>query len=695
MHGISAITVLPGSSRRHIAWVQTVNGVRNVWAAKAPGYAPRQITHNRDDDGQELTQLTFDPTGARLVWARGGDHDANWPAEGSLAPDPAGDPRQPEVALWSAALGADGAPLGEAREIAKGDGPALSAKGVLAFVKDNQVWTVGLGGGAKAERLFFDRGHDGSLAWSPDGHRLAFVSDRGDHAFIGVFSTKDHPLVYLAPSTGRDGPPVWSPDGASLAFVRGQGDGGAPAPILTEARHPWSIWLAAASGEAAHAVWKSPATPEGSYPEGQGAANLQWAGDGRLVFMAELDGWPHLYSLDLSGGAPVLLTPGAFMVEDVSHSADGRFVIYSANTGADPDAGERRRLFRTPVDHAALEALVPNNTLQWTPAAADPDHVAFIQAGPQTPPAVALAALKEQTSRLLETGGQRPAYPAERLVVPTAVHFTAPDGLTVHGQLFRSSATAAASPGIVFVHGGPSRQMMLGWHYMEYYSNAYAVNQYLAAHGYVVLSVNYRLGIGYGRRFSHPAKAGPRGAAEYQDVLAGARFLQGQGGVDPGRIGIWGGSYGGYLTGLALARNSDVFKAGVDLHGVHDWSRLLAKETLSDPNARFEQGERQSAMAAAFQASPDADIAGWASPVLLIAGDDDRNVPFQQTIDLARRLEAKGAPFDELILPNEIHGFLRHESWRRVDAAIVRFFDQKLAGVDPLPDGPGHRSLAP
>jgi len=219
--------------------------------------------------------------------------------------------------------------------------------------------------------------------------------------------------------------------------------------------------------------------------------------------------------------------------------------------------------------------------------------------------------------------------------------------------------------------------MLLGWHYMDYYSNAYAVNQYLAAHGYVVLSVNYRLGVGYGRAYQHPAHAGPAGAAEYQDVLAGARFLQQTPGVDAKRIGIWGGSYGGYLTGLALARNSETFKAGVDLHGVHDWSRLLAQD-LGSAETRYERGDRDEAMAVSWKSSPDADVATWTSPVLLIQGDDDRNVPFQQTVDLARRLEAQHTPFEEMVIPNEIHGFLRHESWLRADQATVRFLDEKL-----------------
>ena len=117
--------------------------------------------------------------------------------------------------------------------------------------------------------------------------------------------------------------------------------------------------------------------------------------------------------------------------------------------------------------------------------------------------------------------------------------------------------------------------MLLGFHYMEYYHNAYAMNQYLASKGYTVLSVNYRLGIMYGRKFREPPKSVWRGASEYQDVVAGAKFLQTLDNVDPQRIGLWGGSYGGFLTAMGLARNSDIFKAGVDFHGVHDWAIFL------------------------------------------------------------------------------------------------------------------------
>ena len=654
-----------------IAWIVDLGGARNVWIAQAPTFKPRQVTHFSADDGQELTQLTFSPSGDELVFVRGGDHDANWPEK--LEPDPSSSPIEPKVMLWTVDLR-----IGTARELTEGDAPALSSTGKLAFIKDDQVWTASLDAKdkAKPKRLFFDRGKDGDLHWSPDGKRLAFVSNRGDHAFIGVFTDDRTPMLYLSPSTGNDGDPRWSPDGARIAFTRQPGNGGPPQPILEQTPQPWSIRVADARTGQGRVVWQSPDTLLGSYPETAGGANLHWADDGaRLVFLADLDNWPHLYSIAASGGTPLLLTPGKFMVEDVAMAPDGKSVVYSANTGTTKDDNDRRHLFRVSVDRADAKALTSGTDIQTSPTAVG-GTVAYIDAGAQRPPLVSVMQADGSHQRALQADLIPADFPTAQLVIPQAVTFKAADGTEIQGQLFRSADAGTNQPGVIFVHGGPPRQMLLGWHYMGYYS--YAVNQCRATHGFPVLSVNSRRGMGYGHAFHNPPHAGPAGASEYQDVVAGAKFLQHVNGVDPTRIGIWGGSYGGYLTALALARNSDIFKAGVDMHGLHDWSRAIGWWFAQNPSARYEQGDYKEALKVAWESSPDADIAKWKSPVLLIQGDDDRNVHFLQMEDVVPRLQKHGVPFEEMVIPNEIHGFLRHASWLKADTATVDFLERKL-----------------
>ncbi|HEX2488589.1 MAG TPA: alpha/beta fold hydrolase, partial [Blastocatellia bacterium] len=267
-------------------------------------------------------------------------------------------------------------------------------------------------------------------------------------------------------------------------------------------------------------------------------------------------------------------------------------------------------------------------------------------------------------------------FPSLKLVTPQQVIFKAADGLEIHGQLFlpKDAKPADKLPAVIFMHGGPSRQMFLGWHNRYYYHNTYGFNQYLASRGYAVLSVNFRLGIGYGRAFRQARNGGGRGASEYQDIVAAAHYLRSRSDIDQSRIGLWGGSYGGYLTALGLARNSDLFAAGVDIHGVHDWSLRIS-------NANWLDYGNRDAVKIAIESSPIGSVEKWRSPVLLIHGDDDRNVAFAQTVDLARRLRELKVPHEVIVYPDEVHDFLLHRHWLEIFDASAKFLDKHLKGA--------------
>src|SRR6202789_3078538 len=241
----------------------------------------------------------------------------------------------------------------------------------------------------------------------------------------------------------------------------------------------------------------------------------------------------------------------------------------------------------------------------------------------------------------------RPGFPMDLHVKPEIVITHASDGVEVHNQVFlpKDLKPGERRPAIVFVHGGPPRQMMPAYHYMQFYHWAYGINQWLANQGYIVMSINYRLGVGYGHSFQRAANGGAQGNSEYKDVLAGGKYLQTRPDVDPNRVGIWGLSYGGLLTAEALARNSDIFKAGVDLAGVHLEGNSLDPTSVS------------------YKSSTISAIDGWKSPVLLIQGDDDRNVAFQQKTGLIQLLRQRDVYYELVVFPDDVHESLLHSRW--------------------------------
>ncbi len=655
-----------------LSWVFNEQGQRNIYVAEGPDFTARRLTQYMQDDGQELSSVSLSADGRWVVYVRGGDHGSNW--DDHLPVNVTHSPTPSKVQIFSVPF--DG---GEPVVLGDGEEPVISPRSdLVAFRKNRQIWTAPIDGSEEAETLFSTSGNNSDPRWSPDGSRLAFVSNRGDHSFIGVYTDESTPILWLDPSFTRDRSPRWSPEGDRIVFVRQPGSGGAPDSLLARRHNPWEIWTADATSGEAQRIWQAPETLEGSVPRTHGGTNLHWAARGRIAFLSYQDGWPHLYSIDAGGGDPMLLTPGDYMAEHISLSHDGRWLMFTANAGDDRFDIDRRHVVRVPVDQAAAEVMTPGAELGWYPViTGDGATLAYIGANTQRPPLPTVMPFDGGAARQLAIDRIPDDFPTEYLVTPTQVIFQASDGVTVHAQQFEQGGGAGTKPAVIFVHGGPPRQMLLGWHYSDYYSNAYAVNQYLASRGFVVLSVNFRLGIGYGYEFHQPPNSGWRGAAEYLDVLAAAEYLRNLPQVDGERIGIYGGSYGGFLTALALARNSDLFAAGVDVHGVHDWTAERARGLTT--RDQYEMApDVSNALEVAWVSSPVSSMSMWTSPVLVVHADDDRNVRFNQSTDLVRRLEAHGVEYETLLIPGDTHHFMRYTNVLAVYEAAVEFLERKL-----------------
>jgi dipeptidyl aminopeptidase/acylaminoacyl peptidase len=664
-----------------LAWTQNARGVRNIWVAEPPAYRGRQVTRYEKDDGQTVGGLEWTPDAKALVYVRGGGPNGR-----GETPNPASDPAGAEQAVWRVAL--DG---GDPVKIGNGGGAVVSPQGDgVAFVRGGQIWWAPLDGSREPQILVRARGNARSLRWSPDGARLAFISSRGDHSFIGVYDVAGKTLRWISPSVDEDGAPVWSPDGKRLAFIR-QPTNSKTTQLFYARRsgHPWSILVADPANGQAKTVWTAREGTGSVFSEMVAENQLLWGAGDRLVFPWEGDGWLHLYSIpadpvrsDSATGAATLLTPGDFEIETVILTPGRREVLVSSNQG-DID---RRHLWRVAVAGGRPVPVTSGKGIEWLPAVigdggdggdgSGGKALAYLRAGARRP-AEAVIRVGDGPERALVPDGVPADFPEAALVEPEPVVFNAADGMRIHGQLFlpRGLKPGERRPGLLFLHGGSHRQMLLGWHYSPYYNNAYGMNQYLASRGYVVLAVNYRAGTGYGMEFREALSQGAGGASEFYDVLGAGVYLRQRPEVDPDRIGLWGGSYGGLLTAMGLARASHLFKAGVDLHGVHDWN--VGIQTFFPDYNPLEHPEQARL---AFESSPLAWVDGWRSPVLVIHGDDDRNVDFSQTVRLVEALRERKVEVEQLILPDEVHGFLTWTSWISAYRATADFFERKLAG---------------
>ena len=720
-----------------VAWMTYERGMRNVYTAAAPDFRPLRITRFLEDDGTDVSDVSLSDDGRIAVFVRGSaPNRVGWIA------NPSHDPGGAERAIWAARTDGSGA-----WRIVAGAAPELSPDGrFVLYVKDGQIYRGRVTAAPTPDSI--DRGlkpfikawgTQSSPRWSPDGLRVAFVSNRVDHSFIGIYDTRTHAVDFVSPGVDFDLNPTWSPDGKQIAFIRcpgqafgeqtqqtaggignpppvaqaqgrtgcggfGFGGGGGAATQAAQdsaqaraARQPPGLYRGMFQGGYTLALMvadvASCTTPRAREQHADGGcgpsrevwhnqpgdrlftsiARMMWAND-HIVFPLSpaSDEYDRYYAINLSRpGVPMMLTTTNGLIEDATSAAlspDGKTLYYATNA----NDLEKRHIWAVPTSGGTPRQVSANEGIETAPQPlASGRQVAVLYFNAAQPASVGLV----PASCAAESGGcakTRVIYPKLDKEFPVSAHVTpeivwtkASDGVAVSNQLFlpKDLKPGEKRPAMVFVHGGPMRQMLPGYHYMQFYHWAYGINQWLADQGYIVLSINYRSGIGYGRSFRFPDSTNQRGNSEYRDVLAGGLYLKSRPDVDPARIGIWGLSYGGLLTSQALARNSDLFVAGADLAGVHRYGNSLDSTNL------------------AYRSSAISAIDTWKSPVFLVHGDDDRNVAFSQTVGLVQLLRARNIYHELIVIPDDLHESMLHsrwiDTWNRMGEFLKRFVWKK------------------
>lgn len=640
---------------KQVAFIWDVGGRRNLYLVPADGSAPpRQLTAFTED-GPELSEPRWAPDGRQIAFVR----------EGLL-----------HVTVVS---------TGETKVIAgseksPGFDPRWSPDGKrLAYVSEGVLYSVASQGGTP-ERVYRDRiGKDSSPRWSPDGQWLAFVSTRGKHSLVGLYSFADKDVRWLEPSTDWDRSPAWSPDSKHVAFIRIFSNGETAQVRIAPANFTANYTIPS------RVLWQE------TNDKGVGFyLNTRFATANRLIVQSETDGFAHLYRLDLAGSQQpdaktLQLTRGNFEDDFFDVAKDGRVAIIASNRhdlheralwSVELASGETRQLTGDSRPHSTDASTVDVDP-QISP---DGTKVAYLHASPRETLAVWALDLASGKSRPLAEG-MAPSLKSAALAMPEVIRYASFDGQEVYGILYKPRNIPAGQriPAVVFIHGGPVRQMLKGWHYMQYYHDIHSFHQWLVEKGYAVLNVNFRGGIGYGRAFRQAISLN-MGRVDYQDSVYAARWLRAQPWVVADRMAMWGGSYGGYMTGLALGRDPELFRCGVALHGVYDW-RPFATQYQADEDTYWEKlfgGPPKDNAERYYVAGAVEFVKNIQAPLLLFHGDDDHNVPFDQSRQFIRELRKYNKDFRFVAFPDEPHDFLRSATWRDIFRQAAEFLDEHL-----------------
>lgn len=634
-----------------IAYIWDDGGLRDLWVVKPGISEPVKVTDAR----KGVTDFAWSPSG-REIW---------FLQDGSLcrarAPFADGETRT----LFTSAS--------ELTDLSSSpDGS------VLAFLREGKIWLFDTESETLRESPLPSRclstGNPGCALWNPVSQKFAFAfRDEDDSRQIGI-AGKEGNLLWRSFVEEASRPLDWLDD-RNFLFLLPE-DGGRSARVML---------VDTEDGNRLHEVFTIRGTGRGPVM----FTELVISPDrSKLLFLLENDGWAHWYVVDreavLRGCAGEKLrqvTCGEW--EDFGHAGDraafwpdSRSFVYASNRKR---RGERQ-LFRHHLDSGKDEEIVSLPGQNTMPKISPTGKLAFVHCDAFRNMDIWVL---EKNGPLQVTFSMPSAWANKTQYVPEEISFESAGGLTVYGYLMKPENVPPGRklPGLVWVHGGPIRQMRPGWHPMRSYALFHGFNQYLVDRGYVVLSVNFRGGIGYGRDFRE-ALFHKMGVDDVADVCNAGLYLKKLPYVDPERVGIWGLSYGGYMVLHCLAQRPEVFRAGVNIAGIWDFAQYTrwADKRYGKGTSLFKVylgGDPDESPDLYRQASPRTFVDGLRAPFLNVQGTADANVDFQQMDSIIRDCVEHGKYFEVCYYPGEVHTFAKRTTWldamRRIEAFLDRY----------------------
>lgn len=661
---------------RHVAFMWERAGIAHLFVADAgaSGAAPRQVTNFEDG---EVSGVFWSADGRRIYFSHDGDL---W-----QAPVEGGAP----AAVWTTPARENGirpSPDGRSVVFTRAEGGRGEGR------RSSDLWVRSLQDGREVQ---VTDGIDGigGASWSPDGMRLAFSAGgrtiRHDETppysgskIIFTINERVPGTLYVVSASG----------GTPTEIKEAGGFGGGrwldATHLLAERRSGFKtreIRSIDVTTGASRTLYTETDPKFLSMP-GQAQGSAQASPDGKwIAFLSDKDGWDHLYVMPAAGGDAVQITRGHFEAWRPSWSPDSTRVAFDANDGANPGIRHLKvaTLGADPA-HARIDTITTgvgtDTDASWSPDGrrllvqhTDPHNSADYYAVDAR-----AGATPVRLSDSMPAGIDRAQF-----VEPEFIHYPGPDGKPVPAWLFvpKNLDRSRPHPAIVWIHGDGINQNYDGWHVQRNYAVYYSFHQYLLQQGYVVIAPDYRGSIGYGRDWRQGVYMDV-GGNDYRDAANAADYLKTLPYVDADRIGVWGLSYGGFFTLLAVTDRPTTFACAIDVAGVADYEMYYG-----DPyhggwtESRIGKPEEHPDVYA--QASPMSHVDKLQRPLLILHGTADVNVPFLQSVALIDRLlkAKKGSLIDFMVYPGEFHYFTREHVLRDAWTRSAAFFDRWLKGT--------------